>query len=882
MDIHWQGSSRPLVQDRLRQMAELPGRCRQYRQATLNFMTWLSGEVPPQVKFVDDVLHKAKQVSERGICFPSHIYDDLCICIRVRQEVHHMYTKRTPRPTMKDRKHEYMISVLKAARKSLRATRSEVASKDGNEAKDAKDAKGAKDTPEVSTPFGSDSDEDSPGPVKVPHLEIGMLVRLISAGKLVLVDSIGGDICKVSCKGEISEVPFDDISQDVEDELPELYGETLCFQAVCFLLDLQEIEQEISNVWEGYSNKQCSLLAASAVTNFCVLYASSLAHSLEVLHRDLSSIERIVVAAYLLHVVQWVQQELRADLTEAMDLVTALMFGDNGETIVSNLPHTTLLAMARVGYHDGTELKRAREILCKKRLNLSIARADQIIDLVSDNCGRYFFHIGDPHPTSNLSDDFLVGKNAFLHTSGFLFRMKNAGVIGPPKIWNFLKPNHFGPQWEEEMNPAPCTTDLTSYFGAVLPALLWYAHYEHRTSPKEQLQVSHLKFDTLMPLWPLLQEAIKKRAPSFPLAFAMHAMLLSLVKVNGDRRCKRIAVTTRASFEKFASQLARDQKFYENTAAAHNMVPVKFWVDEAHKRSKSNFREMSQDPYVAGIGILQRDYAMLLNPWVAGQQQLVAVLAVAIGFGSSVMDGRSQIRFVLHLYNALRCAQVLQPLEMMGWLMRVFADSKAIWHAGRPEADFLHHWFLSLGMAVSSERGTQRKLVPIDPEQLSCAYRRACANNFSDLPERSRISLRGVLDALRSSFNEDIVLGANLLTLGAHFRTMSEELVDRLNLHKEVLEEQARRQKGKAKKDKKLQEDDITDWFHSANGVLASKLLLECDEPETVEALAAKHGYKATATSKQSPLEKPELLLAAEILTAHVAALHKASYTLPC
>lgn len=218
----------------------------------------------------------------------------------------------------------------------------------------------------------------------------------------------------------------------------------------------------------------------------------------------------------------------------------------------------------------------------------------------------------------------------------------------------------------------------------------------------------------------------------------------------------------------------------------------------------------------------------------------------------------------------------------MGWLMRVFADSKAIWHAGRPEADFLHHWFLSLGMAVSSERGTQRKLVPIDPEQLSCAYRRACANNFSDLPERSRTSLRGVLDALRSSFNEDIVLGANLLTLGAHFRTMSEELVDRLNLHKEVLEEQARRQKGKAKKDKKLQEDDITDWFHSANGVLASKLLLECDEPETVEALAAKHGYKATATSKQSPLEKPELLLAAEILTAHVAALHKASYTLPC
>ncbi|CAE7197867.1 unnamed protein product [Symbiodinium necroappetens] len=273
----------------------------------------------------------------------------------------------------------------------------------------------------------------------------------------------------------------------------------------------------------------------------------------------------------------------------------------------------------------------------------------------------------------------------------------------PPKRWNFLKPDHFGPQWDEKERPASCTSDLTSYSGMVIPALLWYAHYELRTSKTQQLQVPDLKFDSLMPLWGVLQKAMAAGRTSMSLAFAMHALMISTVKVNGEQRCARIAVTCRANFSKFVSQLERDHEFYDHPSAAHNLTIGKLWVDEAEKRMRATPPGGEQDDLLKQIGCLQRDYALLLNPWVAGQQQLVALVAVAIGIGSSVVDSRGQIRFVLHLYNALRCAEVVQSLPMLDWLLEIFRSSKAIWHAGRPTEDFLQHWYLSLGMAVSSE-----------------------------------------------------------------------------------------------------------------------------------------------------------------------------------
>lgn len=554
------------------------------------------------------------------------------------------------------------------------------------------------------------------------------------------------------------------------------------------------------------------------------------------------------------------------------------------ETHFSPVPHGALLGLAQLGIHHGPELQRARQRIVKQQPALSAAQVDRIIDVVAESCCKRFFHLpkSAEHPEIQGlgADDFLVGSNGFIHTSGFLRCLSNAKLIRPPKMFHFFKPDFFGPQWNEETNPASRTSDLISYAGAAVPALLWYVRNELRTSESQQLEVPDLKLDTLMPLWPLLRDAMEKGHTTLPLAFSLHAMLLSLVKVNGARRCKRIAVSCRSCFTRFAEQLKRDQKHYDHATQRRNLTLGKLWVDEVNKRFSGLPPGSQESEFHEAVSSSQRDYALLLNPWVAGQQELVALLAVAIGFGASIADSRGQIRFVLHLYNALRCTQQIQ-LPLLDKLLEIFATSKAIWHAGRPTHDFMQHWFLSMGMAVSSERGSrkQRALIPLDPTELSSAYRRVAASKFQDLPCRR---LRDVLKATVDSF-DDPLLRLNLIALGAHFRQLPEELVAALNLEAEVLKE-LQSQPAKAKPGKKKQkdsEDGAIKRLNAIHSLLASRLLFACDTPEAVADISAKVGYKHPGGEAKLEREVPELRIAAEVLTVHVNSLQAAMYTLP-
>ena len=144
-----------------------------------------------------------------------------------------------------------------------------------------------------------------------------------------------------------------------------------------------------------------------------------------------------------------------------------------------------------------------------------------------------------------------------------------------------------------------------------------------------------------MPLWHVLQTAMATGHTTLALVFTMHALLLSVVMVNGDRRCQKIGVRCRACLGKLAQQLTRDQPQYdEYEASKQNMWLAKLWVDAAKKRSEEACWD-EKDP-CHKIGCLQRDQAMLQNPWVAGQQLLVASLAVSIGFEAALMDCNGQ------------------------------------------------------------------------------------------------------------------------------------------------------------------------------------------------------------------------------------------------
>ena len=322
-------------------------------------------------------------------------------------------------------------------------------------------------------------------------------------------------------------------------------------------------------------------------------------------------------------------------------------------------------------------------------------------------------------------------------------------------------------------------------------------------------------------------------------------------------------------------------------------------IIEAEKRSRTTPPGGEGDGVLGEIGRSQRDQGLLQNPWVAGQQLLVACLACGMGIGATLVDCKGQLRFVLHTYNALRSAGAIQPLALLDWLMDIFADAKAIWHAGRPTGDFLQSWYLSMGMAVTPERGSslrrQRKLVGLDPAGFSPAYRRSADGDFSDLGGRSAASLRPRLEAIQSSFNADKLVGCNLIALGAHFRQLPAKLVDALQLHEQVAQEQvaheqvasegARQQRrGKAKKKGPAgcKEEEEEAYTNAVYGVLTGEILFACETTESVDDMAAKRGFVRSGAPPESPDKQQQLSLAARVIAEHVGALQKGDYMLPC
>jgi hypothetical protein len=53
------------------------------------------------------------------------------------------------------------------------------------------------------------------------------------------------------------------------------------------------------------------------------------------------------------------------------------------------------------------------------------------------------------------------------------------------------------------------------------------------------------------------------------------------------------------------------------------------------------------------------------NPVMAGSYLLFGTYLCSIGLGAATVDAFGQLRFVLHLYNALRARKLVDELELL-------------------------------------------------------------------------------------------------------------------------------------------------------------------------------------------------------------------------
>jgi len=328
-----------------------------------------------------------------------------------------------------------------------------------------------------------------------------------------------------------------------------------------------------------------------------------------------------------------------------------------------------------------------------------------------------------------------------------------------------------------------------------VPALLHFADGEMRTKGGRRLSFPELKMGVLMPLWHILENAMDQQAATVPLTIAIQALLLSVVRVNGNGRCRRVQTTTRTAFTNARKQIERDLAVY--TAAAErgcsnshknkqNLEMLSSWVDFTERRHStppfsSGGREME------AISVRQRDQSLLQNPWVAGQQLLVLSLGVGIGCGSAMLDSHGQASFLLHLQNALQVAGAARSVPLVDDILApaLGSDNKAVWFAGVPRSNFMKAWFHRMGMDANTKNN--RKLVAIEAADLSAAYRCVAEDDFSSLSvAESSNPLPLVLDAIRSAFASDRIVGVNLAALGAKLMALPEHLVDALGMRERV------------------------------------------------------------------------------------------------
>ena len=322
-----------------------------------------------------------------------------------------------------------------------------------------------------------------------------------------------------------------------------------------------------------------------------------------------------------------------------------------------------------------------------------------------------------------------------------------------------------------------------------------------RDKSGKKIQIPDLKQATLMPLWQVLQTAMDKQAATLPLVIATQALLLSVVRVNGESRCKRLQITVRTAFSRALEQLRADLAAFSRGAemgcpnqqnVKRNIEVLLSWTEFADSRlNKAPWTDQSS-PELIPLSARQRDISLLQNPWVAGQQLLVLSLGAGIGIGSTALDTVGQVSVLLHLQNALRVVGAALPVPLVDetLMSALAAENKAIWFAGVPSSNFLKAWYHRMGM--SSSVRTNRKLVRIEPVELSAAYKVAAEADLSGLSLSESVNpLPIVLAAIGAAFEADMLVGFNLTALGTKLLELPDRLIDALGLQAELQQELA-------------------------------------------------------------------------------------------
>ena len=645
-----------------------------YKKCTGAFRDWLAennfkvDKVTDLKKAVDEIYlqsigyFKSDFEENVPVVISHEVMANLCECIDLREQVSTMY-RESP-----DEGHAYMIDTLKYCRRILGFSRNVVraAVADSASAVDAKD--------EIGGRFNAllEVDEDEQEEVESDMESIRSEAYVYTA------------IAKAPSEPEY-EYTIDDL----------INGDDR-YQACSFMRTMNDlmylVEQHyglLKQVLRGESKHDTLspvqlMLECAVVVNMATETVCTAETTLAVDHPHLSSFYAVLALVFLYPFIADIEKEIGPSVRNNRPTIAKRFAGEILEccfrnkgdpvkvnSIVKKFAKNAAIPLSTVEWfakeiHLATWLE--VQMACEGEGNASLLQL-----------ARSFGH----RSHSWLDERFpsLGGGQSFLNTHRLVQSVMD--IVTPAKL--VMKPGFFGAAWDENSRPANrIRGDMDQLFaGDILPKLLeWAKHQPVTMLPNRQ---------ELIPVLDLLSkhEQNAKAPVKASLTFGLHSILVSMFLLQGDGDVSRLEVSTRQSFNRLFEQLGED-------SVSSRPQPPTFHYN---MKMFTALRNLSPSKMTA---LSPAEMHAFWNPVIGGEFLLYAIYIASIGLGSATVDTLGQLRFTLHLYNALRKCMLIQEIEFLSNLDTIFENCKALWPAGRQvvKGGFVKHFWLAWGYSL--------------------------------------------------------------------------------------------------------------------------------------------------------------------------------------
>jgi hypothetical protein len=680
-----------------------------YKKCTAAVRDWLESH-RFRVDKVRDLQRAADEIFERSLAYylksssssadddnkeailpivvPREVMNNLTECIDLREQVSKVYNNVAGDEAGPDKGHWFMIETLKYCRRLLAFSRNvvRVAVADSS----GSSSPPAETNDEIGGRFNAlllevDEDEQEEWEIDMEsirtqeqHVSVAIKAPPEPDHEYTIDDLINGDDRFQACSFIAT---MDNLMSFVEQH---------------YALLKQVMRGEAGHLHDTSSYVQL-MLECTVVANMATESVSVMETALAANHPHLSSFYAVLALVFLYPIIADIEKEIGQCVRNNHPNVAKCFAGDIVECCFRNKGdpakvHSIVMQFAKVAkirLSVAQEFAKGIQFSTSLEIQLACEEEKNVQNLSMMKAFGY-----EPHVWLERFPS-LGGDQSFLNTQKMVQHVMD---IVEPTTKLVPKPGCFGTMWNESSRPASrIRGEMDQVFaGDILPELIeWAKHQPISVLPNRQ---------ELIPVLDILSRHVKNRKIPVPasLTFGLQTILVSFFLLQGDGDVSRLAASSRQSFNKLFEQLLED-------STSKRPQPPTFHRNMAVFTRLRNLTSTAQSELSAA------DQHAFWNPVIGGEFLLYATYVVSIGLGSVTVDTLGQLRFTLHLYNALRKCTLIRDVEFLTKLDKIFENCKAVWVGGRPDkGNFAKQFYLAWGYSLREASNMSRSAPTFD------------------------------------------------------------------------------------------------------------------------------------------------------------------------